>query len=120
MNISKLSKIALTSTAAIALAALPMSAFAQTSPGSGTTTAPDGTVVPGSGTTTAPDGTGSMSSPSTTDSSMSNVNREDNNSDWGWLGLLGLAGLAGLRRPKHETVDHRYEPTTASTRSEIR
>lgn len=107
MNISKLSKIALTSTAAIAFAALPMSAFAQTSPS-------------GSGTTTAPDGTGSMSSPSTTDSSMSGVNREDNNSDWGWLGLLGLAGLAGLRRPKHETSDHHYEPTPASTRSNIR
>jgi len=24
--------------------------------------------------------------------------REDNNMDWGWLGLLGLIGLAGLRR----------------------
>ena len=36
------------------------------------------------------------------------IQTEDNDRDWGWLGLLGLLGLAGLRkRPApvvHETV----------------
>ena len=29
----------------------------------------------------------------------------DNDTDWGWVGLLGLAGLLGLRRRDHHT-DH--------------
>ncbi len=103
MKISNLSKFALTSTAAIALATFPLSALAQTTPGSGT-----GTMSPST--------TGESSSYGTT-----NTTREDNNMDWGWLGLLGLAGLAGLRRPKQEERTTRYEPTgTASTRSDIR
>ncbi|MEB3281846.1 MAG: WGxxGxxG family protein [Lyngbya sp.] len=43
---------------------------------------------------------------------------DDNDFDWGWLGLIGLAGLAGLRGRKHdETVRYR-EPdvTTTGTR----
>ena len=32
---------------------------------------------------------------------------DDNDMDWGWVGLLGLAGLLGLRRrDHHERVDH--------------
>ncbi len=27
---------------------------------------------------------------------------DDNDMDWGWLGLIGLAGLAGLRRKNPE------------------
>ncbi|MFM2311528.1 MAG: hypothetical protein RLZZ04_804 [Cyanobacteriota bacterium] len=41
------------------------------------------------------------------------VTREDNNFDWGWLGLLGLLGLAGLAGKKshqdsntHREVDN--------------
>ena len=40
------------------------------------------------------------------------VDRDDDNDNWGWLGLLGLAGLLGLRRRDH--VDHvdRVDTTT--------
>jgi MYXO-CTERM domain-containing protein len=34
---------------------------------------------------------------------------EDDDSDWGWLGLIGLAGLAGLAGKK------RHTPTTTNT-----
>lgn len=45
---------------------------------------------------------------------------EDNDFDWGWLGLLGLLGLAGLAgRKRHEhtvrTTDHFPESTTRRT-----
>ena len=40
-----------------------------------------------------------QSSPSDFNQSRSN----DNNHDWGWLGLLGLIGLAGLRRREDRT-----------------
>jgi MYXO-CTERM domain-containing protein len=41
--------------------------------------------------------------------------RDDNDTDWGWLGLLGLAGLMGLKR--REPVVHRDTRTaTAPTR----
>jgi len=32
----------------------------------------------------------------------------DNDRDWGWIGLLGLAGLLGLRRRDH---DHHVDAT---------
>jgi MYXO-CTERM domain-containing protein len=32
----------------------------------------------------------------------------DNDTDWGWVGLLGLAGLLGLRRRDH---DHHVDTT---------
>jgi MYXO-CTERM domain-containing protein len=35
----------------------------------------------------------------------------DNDRDWGWLGLLGLAGLLGLRRRDHtESVETLRRP----------
>lgn len=42
------------------------------------------------------------------------VETEDNDTDWGWLGLLGLAGLLGLRR--REPVVHRDTRTAPVTR----
>jgi MYXO-CTERM domain-containing protein len=39
--------------------------------------------------------------------------RDDNSSDWGWLGLLGLVGLLGLRgRDRIERTDVRVHPRT--------
>lgn len=35
---------------------------------------------------------------------------DDNDTDWGWIGLLGLAGLLGLRRREPST---HYGDTTA-------
>ncbi|MFN2386331.1 MAG: WGxxGxxG family protein [Thermoanaerobaculia bacterium] len=32
------------------------------------------------------------------------VDRDDDGTDWGWLGLLGLAGLMGLKRREPNTV----------------
>lgn len=32
------------------------------------------------------------------------ANRDDDNTDWGWLGLLGLAGLLGLMPRKKKEV----------------
>lgn len=37
-----------------------------------------------------------------TNSYNANATRNDNDTDWGWLGLLGLAGLVGLRRRNPE------------------
>jgi MYXO-CTERM domain-containing protein len=35
------------------------------------------------------------------------TDRDEDRSDWGWVGLLGLAGLLGLRRrDREETRDH--------------
>lgn len=46
---------------------------------------------------------------------------EDNDFDWGWLGLLGLIGLAGLAgRKRHEPVaryDYEREREPDATRS---
>lgn len=36
---------------------------------------------------------------------------DDNDRDWGWLGLLGLAGLAGLMRRREEPVRNRVNST---------
>jgi hypothetical protein len=56
---------------------------------------------------TAPDNT-----TTTTDSTNQGVSNadynNDNDFDWGWLGLLGLAGLAGLAgRKRHDDVRYR-------------
>jgi MYXO-CTERM domain-containing protein len=40
----------------------------------------------------------------------------DNDSDWGWLGLLGLIGLAGLARKRQEPARYR-DPSDASSSS---
>ena len=37
------------------------------------------------------------------------VDDEDDDMDWGWVGLLGLAGLLGLRRRDHHV--HHTDPT---------
>ena len=42
------------------------------------------------------------------------VQRDDDNKDWGWIGLLGLAGLLGLRR--RDTHVH-HDTTTTTGRS---
>lgn len=36
---------------------------------------------------------------------------DDDDMDWGWIGLLGLAGLLGLRR--RDNVDNRYTTPTS-------
>jgi hypothetical protein len=78
---STLSRAIGASALVIGLAATGVPALAQTSTGAGTTT-----------TTT----------PVQTD-------RQDDNFNWGWLGLLGLIGLAGLNGRKHDdrTVAYR-------------
>jgi MYXO-CTERM domain-containing protein len=45
---------------------------------------------------------------------------EDNDMDWGWLGLLGLAGLAGLAGRKREEPTRRYPDTDPVTRTGYR
>ncbi|AZN43909.1 hypothetical protein EJC50_25485 [Paenibacillus albus] len=35
------------------------------------------------------------------------VNNNDNDMDWGWLGLLGLIGLAGMRSRNHDRKPER-------------
>lgn len=39
-------------------------------------------------------------------------NEDDDNFDWGWLGLLGLIGLAGLAGKKREEPTAYREPTS--------
>ena len=41
---------------------------------------------------------------------MVDNDRDDDDQDWGWIGLLGLAGLLGLRR--RDNVDRYTTPTT--------
>jgi LPXTG-motif cell wall-anchored protein len=43
--------------------------------------------------------------------------REDNNFDWGWLGLLGLLGLAGLagKNRREEPTRYRDPNSTVGT-----
>jgi MYXO-CTERM domain-containing protein len=50
-----------------------------------------------------------------TGTTYGDTTRDDNDTDWGWLGLLGLAGLMGLKR--REPVVHRdTRPATSTTR----
>jgi MYXO-CTERM domain-containing protein len=44
------------------------------------------------------------------------VVREDDGTDWGWIGLLGLAGLAGLMPRKRAVEVHDREPNRATNR----
>jgi hypothetical protein len=52
------------------------------------------------------------------DRSANNQERydDDNDADYGWIGLLGLVGLAGLMKKSREVRDTRYEnqPATRS------
>lgn len=43
------------------------------------------------------------------------VREENNNFDWGWLGLLGLLGLAGLAGRKEEPARYREPEVTTRT-----
>ncbi len=45
------------------------------------------------------------------------VVREEDGTDWGWIGLLGLAGLAGLMPRKRAVVvnDRDREPANRAT-----
>ena len=44
-----------------------------------------------------------QANPSTDGQSMvTEVDRDNDNGNWGWLGLLGLAGLFGLKRNDRE------------------
>lgn len=46
------------------------------------------------------------------------ANTEDDNNNWGWLGLIGLAGLAGLARKRHtETVHNINDDPNVGVRS---
>ncbi|WP_336077895.1 WGxxGxxG family protein [Paenibacillus sp. 203] len=38
---------------------------------------------------------------------MLTTNNDDDNDNWGWLGLLGLVGLAGLKRREPENHNKR-------------
>jgi MYXO-CTERM domain-containing protein len=41
------------------------------------------------------------------------MEREDDDMDWGWIGLLGLAGLLGLRgRERYDRVNRTTTRTT--------
>lgn len=44
------------------------------------------------------------------------VVREDDDTDWGWIGLLGLAGLAGLMPKKRAVEVHDREPNRSPNR----
>jgi MYXO-CTERM domain-containing protein len=49
----------------------------------------------------------SRSTPMTTEMSRTTDMHDDDDFNFGWLGLLGLAGLAGLGRKKHHVhTDH--------------
>ena len=56
------------------------------------------------------------------------VREEDNDTDWGWLGLLGLLGLAGLIPKKRrvevqefrDTRPETNQPTTDGTTTDVR
>lgn len=97
MKISILSKLVGASVlaASVALAPFHPSASAQTDTAPNTTT----------DTTTAP----------RTDVETASYDN-DNDFDWGWLGLLGLAGLAGLAgRKRHDEVRYREPNEVGST-----
>ncbi len=52
---------------------------------------------------------------STTTAQTSRVAEQDDDTDFGWVGLLGLAGLAGLlKKPKQVVVDRTADTTNRS------
>ncbi|HBB32902.1 MAG TPA: hypothetical protein DDZ80_25975 [Cyanobacteria bacterium UBA8803] len=87
MNISSFSKLVGAGVIAATLAVVPFSTQVQaqdTAPGTGTYTAPN----------------------TNTDAGYT----EDDDMDWGWLGLLGLAGLAGLAGRKRNEPARYADP----------
>jgi MYXO-CTERM domain-containing protein len=96
MKISNVSKLIGAGVIAASVAVVPFTppASAQTDTGTGTDTTT---------TTTAP-------------SAQVDNTADDNDTDWGWLGLLGLGGLAGLLgRKRHEEVHYRSADQVGST-----
>ena len=51
-----------------------------------------------------------------TDSAVAPVEEEDDDMDWGWLGLLGLAGLLGLKKRRDDDIRTRPASTTTMNR----
>jgi MYXO-CTERM domain-containing protein len=51
----------------------------------------------------------------TTDTATQATRDDDNDMDWGWIGLLGLIGLAGLARRREPVVTTRTTPVGPDT-----
>jgi LPXTG-motif cell wall-anchored protein len=88
MKISNVSKLIGAGVLAASVAVVPFTLPASAQTGTGTGTGSDTTT-----TTTAPS--------ATVDNTADN-----NDTDWGWLGLLGLTGLAGLLGRKRPAEVH--------------
>jgi hypothetical protein len=58
---------------------------------------------------------GSDTGSGTAGSTASQTTRNDNDHDYGWIGLLGLAGLAGLLRKRDVPDRERINHTSRST-----
>ena len=54
--------------------------------------------------------TGQATTGQTTDTAATTNRNDDNETDWGWIGIIGLAGLAGLMR-RRDPVSTRTNPT---------
>jgi MYXO-CTERM domain-containing protein len=83
----------------------------------GTTGGTTGTTGGTTGTTTddTTGGTATTDDTPTTAGTTTTDDRDDDDTDYGWLGLLGLAGLAGLRKkPERHVVSHNDTPRTNS------
>jgi MYXO-CTERM domain-containing protein len=96
MKISNLSKLVAAGVLSASVAVLPFNLPASAQSNTGTGTA-DTT------TTTTPR------------QNVDNTTRNDDNFDWGWLGLLGLVGLAGLIPRKHEEPTRYRDPNEVSS-----
>jgi MYXO-CTERM domain-containing protein len=64
--------------------------------------------------TTEPNTTTTTTPSATTTREDVSVRKDDDRSNWGWLGLLGFAGLFGLRRDRDTHANGR--PHTAPAR----
>ena len=60
--------------------------------------------------TPAPNTTTTTTPSATTTRQDADIRKDNDHSNWGWLGLLGLAGLLGLRRDRNSQ-------TTSATRT---
>jgi MYXO-CTERM domain-containing protein len=88
-----------TAVAASAMVLAPAAGLAQ-----GTTTTGASTGAMGSGMNSATGTANTTMGPDTTMMSNTTPVRENEDHDYGWLGLLGLAGLLGLRRREPTVV----------------
>ena len=99
-----------------ALSAILMTSQTASAQG-GTTGGTTGTTGGTTGTTTddTTGGTATTDDTPTTAGTTTTDDRDDDDTDYGWLGLLGLAGLAGLRKkPERHVVSHNDTPRTNS------